>query len=43
MLRSDVMYVTPMDIYPLDNDSHGKTDAGADLENRYAVVPAFSK
>jgi hypothetical protein len=37
------MYVTPMDIYRLDNDSHNKTDAGVDLENRYAVVPAFNK
>jgi hypothetical protein len=43
MLRSDVMYVTPMDIYRLDNDIHNKTDAGVDLENRYAVVPNFSK
>jgi hypothetical protein len=47
MLRSDVLYATPIDIYRLDNDSNNDTatDAGAlfDRENRYAVVPAFGK
>jgi hypothetical protein len=50
MLRSDVMYVTPIDIYRLDNyrldsSTNNGTDAGAffDHENRYAVVPAFAR
>jgi hypothetical protein len=50
MLRSDVMYATPIDIYRLDDDSNNN-DTGArarasvsfDRENRYAVVPSFAK
>jgi hypothetical protein len=48
MLRADVMYATPIDIYRLDDDNN---NAGArasasvsfDRENRYAVVPSFAK
>jgi hypothetical protein len=52
MLRSDVMFATPIDIYRLDNfrldidsNNNNDTNAGAlfDRENRYAVVPAFAK
>jgi hypothetical protein len=48
MLRSDVMYVTPIDIYRLDKNGHNNdtdTAAGAlfDRENRFAVVPSFAK
>jgi hypothetical protein len=50
MLRSDVMYATPIDIYRLDNygldsNSNNGTATGAvfDHENRYAVVPAFAR
>jgi hypothetical protein len=44
MLRSDVIYATPIDIYRLDNnDSKDATAALIDHENRYAVVPAFGK
>jgi hypothetical protein len=49
MLRADVMYVTPIDIYRLDNGHNNDTYAGAgagalfDRENRVAVVPSFAK
>jgi hypothetical protein len=45
MLRSDVIYVTPIDIYRLDDNNNDKNGKGAliDHENRYAVVPAFGK
>jgi hypothetical protein len=50
MLRSDVMYATPIDIYRLDNygldnSTSNGTSTGAlfDHENRYAVVPAFAR
>jgi hypothetical protein len=46
MLRSDVLYATPIEIYRLDNNnSSNDTDTGAlfDHENRYVVVPAFAK
>jgi hypothetical protein len=43
MLRSDVMYATPIDIYRLDNENNNDTDVLFDRENRYAVVPAFAK
>jgi hypothetical protein len=48
MLRSDVMYVTPIDIYRLDNGSNDHTDSTAtaaliDHQNRFAVIPAFGK
>lgn len=37
MLRSDVLYVTPIDIYRIDEHS------AVDADNRYAVVPAFGR
>jgi hypothetical protein len=52
MLRADVMYVSSIDIYRLDNDQldndhNNDTDANAgalfDHENRFAVVPSFAK
>jgi hypothetical protein len=52
MLRSDVLYATPIDIYRLDNsnsnsnNNNDTTVAAApwiDRENRYAVVPAFGR
>jgi hypothetical protein len=52
MLRSDVMYATPIDIYrldnyPLDNGNNSNNDTATralfDHENRYAVVPAFAR
>jgi hypothetical protein len=50
MLRADVMYATPIDIYRLDNhrlDNGNNNDTGAgalvDRNNSYAVVPSFAK
>jgi hypothetical protein len=47
MLRSDVVYATPIDIYRLANDNNDITAAASaplmDRENRYAVVPAFGR
>jgi hypothetical protein len=52
MLRSDVLFATPIDIYRLDNNhdndsnsNNNDTNAGAllDRENRYAVVPGFAR
>jgi hypothetical protein len=45
MLRSDVVYVTPIDIYKTSNSDNQTTSSMAtmDFENRVAVVPAFAK
>jgi hypothetical protein len=42
MLRLDVFYATPIDIYQLNNSS-SKTTNNKDTWNQYAVLPAFGK
>jgi hypothetical protein len=47
MLRSDVVYVTPIDIYKTSNGNNQTATSTSidsmDFENRVAVVPAFAK